>query len=206
LRLRLEEEIRHASRDFGVLVAGVAAILGERALMQNDQALLMARKGRIQELAREKPARVGQHDDGHAELAPLRLVDREAVGELKRVLAFIPELAGVEAVLVAKLAGELDLELPGKPLELLRLVLAHNDADVAIGEVGLPVGLWPDVTAALVQNVDHLVTVEDRLGAYWPGHFAPPTFRPGEISHLMAEAFLDHPIQGVDADEAGPDR
>src|SRR5687768_14558471 len=121
-------------------------------------------------------------------------MDREAVGELERVAAFVRELTGVETVLVAELAGELDLELPRKSLELgfRPLVLAYHHADVAVRDVRLAIGRRPNVPAPLVKDVDHFVAVEDGLRAHRPRHLAPPTLRLRQLAHLPTEARLDH--------------
>src|SRR2546422_11129752 len=119
----------------------------------------MSRQGRVEQLTREKPARVREHNEGNAELASLGLVHREAVGKLERVLPFISEFTWPESVLWSELTSELDLDLAWKTLKCLRLVLADNHADITVGQECFAFGFRPDVMATLVHNVDHLVAV-----------------------------------------------
>ena len=133
------------------------------------------------ELAGEQPAGVGEHDEGDAELAALGLVHRQAVGQLERVAAFVSEFAAIEPVFGAQLPGELDLELPRHAPEIPCLILPDDDADVAVGEVGLPSGLRPDVAPALVDDIDDLVAVEEHLRADGTRHLATPTLRLGKL-------------------------
>ena len=63
-----------------VLIACMTAILGKRALPQDDQLVLVVGQRRIQELAGEQQAGVGEYDEGDAELAALDFVHRQAVG------------------------------------------------------------------------------------------------------------------------------
>lgn len=52
-----------------------------RALVQDDQTVLVAGHRRVQELAGEQPAGVREHDESDAELAALGLVHGQAVGQ-----------------------------------------------------------------------------------------------------------------------------
>ena len=81
-RQRIRKEVGHAPGDLRVLVACIAAIVDKRALVQDDQPVPVAGQRRVQELAGEQPAGIGEHDEGDAELAALGLVHRQAVGQL----------------------------------------------------------------------------------------------------------------------------
>ena len=131
-RLGLHKEVRHAPGDLRVLVTRNVAVVDKRPLVQDDESVLVPGQRRVQELTGEQPAGVGQDHEGDAELAALGLVHRQAVRQLERVTAFVSELPGAEPIFVAQLAGELDLELPRQALELLRLVLPDDDANVAL--------------------------------------------------------------------------
>ena len=98
--------------------------------------------------------------EGHAKFAALGLVNGQAVGKLERVTGLVAKLTWIEPVLVAELTGELDLELPRKAFEPLRLVLADDDADFAVGEISLAFRLGPYVAPMLIKDVDDLIAVE----------------------------------------------
>ena len=62
-----------------------------------------------------------------------------------------------------------------------------------------PSGLRPHVAAPLVDDVDDLVAVEDRLRAEGPWDLAPPALGGRHLAPSAAKPFLDHAVQGVDA-------
>ena len=70
-RLGRAEEIGQPARDIRVFVARVSPQVSQVALMENDDAFLLACQSRVQKLAGERPARVRQDNEGDPELAAL---------------------------------------------------------------------------------------------------------------------------------------
>src|ERR1700674_3677584 len=80
---------RHCSGVPAMLVASISSSLTARAGSGAGQ-------GGIDHLARNQPALRWQHQDDAAELAALRLVNRDRVGELKKGLAVFREVGAPE--------------------------------------------------------------------------------------------------------------
>ena len=84
----------------------------------------------------------------------------ERVGQLKGVHGFVAEFPVAEAIFVAELAGELDLDLPRESFEFFCFILSNNNTEIAIGNVGVAFWSRPYVTTLLIDNVDNFVAVK----------------------------------------------
>ncbi len=75
--------------------------LGALALVQDDDAVLLARECGIEQFARQQAARVRQHEDDRTELAALGFVNRQRIGEFEDRIAFFHKVTTGEVVLEA---------------------------------------------------------------------------------------------------------
>lgn len=84
--------------------------------------------------------------------------------------------------------------------------MSNHDADIAVGDVCLAFGLRPHVIASLVDDVNYLVAVKKCLGTHRPRYLAHPPVCLCQFTYLPPEAYLDHAIYGIYADETCPHR
>ena len=89
----LSEQVRQPDRGLRSVWLGVAFELGRVSLVEQRDPLFLPGQRRVEELAREDPARIRDHDDRASEFAALRLMHRERVGEFERRGALIAEVA-----------------------------------------------------------------------------------------------------------------
>src|SRR5262249_4222328 len=135
--LRHFEQFRQPSRGFGSVVRGKFPQLGARSLMQDDDALGLTREGRVEQLTREQAAGIWQHEQDGPELAALRLVHGERVGQLENRIAFLTEITTRERVFESGLRGEFHLELPAQIGRASAPKIPDGHADFAISNVGV---------------------------------------------------------------------
>ena len=129
--------------------------------MQNDQPILMPRERRVEQLPGKQPAWVRQHDEGRAEFAALRLVDRQTIGEFKYRSPIVPKLRLPETVLAPTLTCEFHFDVLRQPAIRLAsfLVVSDDDPDVAVSNVCLPFPRKYASIPSLISDVDDLVAV-----------------------------------------------
>src|SRR6185312_1742603 len=135
-------------------------------------------------------------------------VDGQGISELQRRFAFIAEIAPSKAKLEAKLRREFDLDLPGEPLWLptAPFELAHNDSDLAVGEITL-LHFRIDVVPPRIGDIDHFVAVQDPLGAQRLASLSlPKFFGLGPSPCLVSEGLLKPSIQTIYAGLASAHR
>ena len=143
---------------------------------------------------------------GHSELTPLSLMYCQCVGQFKRIHRFIDKLALAKSVLDSKLSSKFDLQLPGESLEFFIFVLTDDDADVAVSNVCFTFfNFRVYVAAALVDDVDHLIAVQEPLWAERFGDFPAPSLLLCDFAPLSAKLFLDSSIEGIYSLKAGSD-
>ena len=142
--------------------------------MQHDDLLLLPRERGVQQLARKHLGRARQHEENDLELAALRLVHGERVGQFEAGLAIFVEVGTPELEDVADLGGELDLQVVREPVAFLRAPVADDDADLAVGKVAVARGLRVDALLPdrPVAVVDDLVAVDDLIIAHRLGDAA----------------------------------
>src|SRR4051794_39945787 len=88
----------------------------------------------VEKLPAKKGAGVRENEQYCAELAPLRLMNRQSVGKLQGGVAFLFEVLVLKSIGEAGLRRELDFQLPGW-LTILVPELANCDANLAICDV-----------------------------------------------------------------------
>jgi hypothetical protein len=66
-----------------MFVTGKVTVLSKRSLVKNHKTLLVTGQRCVEQFSRKEPARIGEHDERHAELTALRLVDRQTVSKLE---------------------------------------------------------------------------------------------------------------------------
>ena len=95
-RIGVGQEVGPAPGGVGAVVARQIPQPVEIALMEEHHGLLLARQGGVDELAGEDATGVRKDHEGVPELAALRLVDGERVGQLKPFLVIVPKSVSVK--------------------------------------------------------------------------------------------------------------
>ena len=133
--------------------------------MKNPDAALLARQRRVQHFPRHETA-IRRKDQHHnAELAALRLVNGDGIGQLQIRLAVFGESRPRKRIIAVVASGKLDLRKGG--LAPGPLHLANDHADLAVREeFPLPL-LFRGVDVRLplvVANTNDLVAIDDLFG------------------------------------------
>src|SRR5213592_3778065 len=86
------EQIGNALRYFGIGFRAVFLQLRESPLMKDDQAQLLTRERRVQELAGKQSARIGEHKYNETKLTALSFVHGQRVGQLKNNISVLRKI------------------------------------------------------------------------------------------------------------------
>ena len=105
----LVKQICHTPERLRVLISAVLAKLTQIALMQNNEAVAMSGEGCVEEFTRQQPATIGENHESDAELAPLRLVNRQSICQFESGFAFFSEVPTRIVIAEARLGGEFNL-------------------------------------------------------------------------------------------------
>src|SRR5437879_11639584 len=99
--------------------------------MEHYHPVLLPSECRVKQFPGEHSAGIRKNDEGDAEFAPLRLVNRQRVGELERGTSLVIRELALEIFDADSLVSdELDDQLLWDELLAIRLVIPNNDSDV----------------------------------------------------------------------------
>ena len=147
--------------------AGEPSQVVQVSLVEKHDMVTLPCQGGVEQLARKRTTRVGDHHKGGAELASLRLMHRDRIGELEDRRAVIPaKLRQPEGVRGARLGRERYVEPVERrlPASLPSERSGHN-TDLAVRDVLEPVvDLRVVAPSSLDPDVDDFVAVDDLLG------------------------------------------
>jgi hypothetical protein len=101
---------------------------------------------------------------------------------------------------------ELDDQVLRDELLPVRLVVASQDPDVAVGYIWILVGLRPAIPASAVDDADDLVAIEEPLRPHRRRDLPLVEVRLRPLAGALTERLLDHAIDAVDTGQSSAHR